>query len=64
MGERNRRDFGLEGCLVGVILEERKWWGPTVFSLGPPFFSPPNWRENGEEKWLDVNYLSNPSPPQ
>ena len=56
MGERNRRDFGLEGCLVGVILEERKWWGPT-------FFNPPNWRENGE-KWLDINYLSNPSPPQ
>ena len=52
MGERNRRDFGLEGCLVGVILEERKWWGPTVFSLGPPFFNPQIGEKMGRSGWI------------
>ena len=40
MGERNRRDFGLEGCLVGVILEEESG-GPNCFFLGPTIFQPP-----------------------
>ena len=35
----NMRDFRWKGCLVGVILEEKKWWGPPIFSHGPPFFS-------------------------
>ena len=40
MGERNRRDFGLEGCLVGVILEERKWWAQLFFPWAHHFSTP------------------------
>ena len=39
----------------GVWLEwfgEEKMLGSVVFSLGLPLFSPPNCRENGEEKTL------------
>ena len=63
------------GEKIGVILGGRGVWlgwfcgrengGPWLFSLQAHHFSiPPNWRENGEEKMLDENYTSNPSPPQ
>ena len=58
VGMKIRRDFGWEGFLVKVILEERKLCGPAFFLFDPPFFNPPNWRENGKEKGFDRNYPS------
>ena len=56
----NRGDFRWEGCLVGDILGERKWWDPTIFSLGPRLFSPP--KKIGEKmgmrgEWMEVTHL-------
>ena len=45
--KENRRNFEWKWCLVGVILEKRKWWGPPIFSHGPPFFNSPKL----ERKW-------------
>ena len=37
MRENRKENWGggVEVCLVGSEKEERKWWGPAVFSLGP-----------------------------
>ena len=50
----NMRDFG-----------KRKQWSSTIFFLSPPFFSLPNWRENGEERgWMEITHPPFLSPLQ
>ena len=33
---KNRRENGWEGCLDERGRGREKWWGPAIFSLGPP----------------------------
>ena len=35
----NRRENGWEGCLDERGRRREKWWGPAIFSLGPPQFN-------------------------
>ena len=35
----NRRENGWEGCLDERGRGREKWWGPAIFSLGPPQFN-------------------------
>ena len=51
------------GCLIGVILGERKMVEPNSFLNVSTIFQPPNWRENGKEKCFGENDLSTTSPP-
>ena len=43
----NRREIEWEECLVEMGRGREKWWGPVVFSLGPPQFN----LSKMERKW-------------
>ena len=44
----NRRENGWEGCFDEGGRGREKWWGPTIFSLGPPQFNLSKMGRKGE----------------
>ena len=46
----NRRENGWEGCFDEGGRGREKWWGPTIFSLGPPQFNLSKMRRKWERK--------------